>query len=170
MTHLPWSTGRRKGCQLALYTQMWEEGCRKPGDHGKGWEPQGGRGRESARGDATPAAQAEAGCPCVLTPCSVSPLPQQCGPWLVLPHSFKQGCSCLYSLMLCEKPPSHVGMPGSESWLGSQFQLPANVHAGRQPVTAQGLGSLPPVWESRLEFMVPGFGLTQSRLLWAFGE
>lgn len=48
-------------------------------------------------------------------------------------------------------------------------QLPANMH---EKVTemAQLPGSLSRVWEIRVEFQAPGFGLTRSWLLWPFVE
>lgn len=53
--------------------------------------------------------------------------------------------------------------PGLESKFHSQFQLPANVPRGRQQVLFQVLAS-PQLRETRIEFLIPGFGLAWSWL------
>lgn len=45
---------------------------------------------------------------------------------------------------------------------------PPDVHPRRQQVTQYVVKSLPSTWETWNEFQVPGFGLTQPQLLWAF--
>lgn len=54
---------------------------------------------------------------------------------------------------------SHIPFQGAsiESQLYSPFQVPAVAHPGRQAVMTEIFGSLPPVWDTILEFPVSGF-------------
>lgn len=48
--------------------------------------------------------------------------------------------------------------PGFESQLHCRSQLPADLHLGRQRgVMFRVAGSLPPLWETQIEFLAPGF-------------
>lgn len=48
---------------------------------------------------------------------------------------------------------------------GTDFQLPTTVHPACQQVMAQGVGSLPSMWESRMEFLAPGFSLWGAQVM-----
>lgn len=65
------------------------------------------------------------------------------------------------------KPPlgmatSHMEVPGSETWLLSPFQLPADVHPGDQQVMVYILGFLPLIRETEIEFWASSFSLTHT--------
>lgn len=47
-------------------------------------------------------------------------------------------------------PTSHMAVPRFTCWLFSQFQLPANVHPGRQHMMIHEISFLSPMWETRL--------------------
>lgn len=51
--------------------------------------------------------------------------------------------------------------------LPSCFML---IHTARQQMKVQVLGSLPPLWETQMEFLIPGFSLALPWLLRVFGE
>lgn len=61
-------------------------------------------------------------------------------------------------------------VPGFKTQLHSQFQLPVEVHSGRQKMMAQVAGDLPPTCETWVDFLAPGFSLAQPELSLAFGE
>lgn len=56
----------------------------------------------------------------------------------------------------------HTAVPRFVPQFCFQFQLPANGYAVRQPGLA--------MWETWVEFRVPGFDLVHHWLLWPFGE
>lgn len=54
----------------------------------------------------------------------------------------------------------HSRVPGCQSWFCSWLKL-VSVHPGRQQVRGHMAESLPPMWETCIEFWVLGFGLIQ---------
>lgn len=59
---------------------------------------------------------------------------------------------------------SYIGVPGSVLAMLFLIQLSANVF-GKAADDGQILGSLPLMWETRMEFLAPEFSLSQTWLL-----
>lgn len=67
-------------------------------------------------------------------------------------------------------PASYVRVTGFSSSSFASNKLPADTHSWRQKMMAQLLWFLPSTWEIRIKCHDPIFRLTQSWLLWAFGN
>lgn len=71
--------------------------------------------------------------------------------------------------MLLGMPASRIGVSGFESQLCSQFQLLADVFAGKKKqMMAQIFRFLPPMWRTQIGFLSSTFSLLHFKLLWAF--
>lgn len=75
-------------------------------------------------------------------------------------HSQRQAFGSFVK-MLFGTPASHIGVPGLKFQISSTFHLAANAHLGRQQMTAQVLGNLPPIWETLSELWAPDFNFVQ---------
>lgn len=72
--------------------------------------------------------------------------------------------------MLFKMPVPHNRVPGFDSLLWLLILAACHrAHPGWPQVTVQVLGSLPPVWETRIEFLAAGFSSVKAQLLQAFG-
>lgn len=68
--------------------------------------------------------------------------------------------------LLLEMPVSHIRVCRIDPCFPLLLiQLPTNVHFRRHQVIAQVLGSLPPIWDTRMEFLAHSFSLVLPWLL-----
>lgn len=91
--------------------------------------------------------------------------------WKQAQAYFKGKDEALYELSLCLEHlhPILEGLVRASVTL-LRIKLPANVHLGRQKVTVQVLGVLPPMHDKHAGFQAAGVGLAKSQWLQPFGE